>query len=80
MRAPETFDVENDPAPPNHPIAPALNGQRELREAEDRMRSVVDHVLDGIITIDERGTGSSRSTRRPSSSSATRATRSSGRT
>jgi len=54
MRAPETFDVENDPAPPNHPIAPALNGQRELREAEDRMRSVVDHVLDGIVTIDER--------------------------
>jgi len=28
----------------------------DLREAEERMRSVVDHVIDGIITIDERGT------------------------
>jgi PAS domain S-box-containing protein len=28
----------------------------ELRQAEERMRSVVDHVLDGIISIDERGT------------------------
>ena len=28
----------------------------DLREAEERVRSVVDHVLDGIITIDERGT------------------------
>ena len=28
----------------------------ELREAEERTRSVVDHVIDGIITIDERGT------------------------
>ena len=27
----------------------------DLREAEERMRSVVDHVLDAIITIDERG-------------------------
>ncbi len=26
-----------------------------LREAEERMRSVVNHVVDGIITIDERG-------------------------
>jgi len=26
-----------------------------LREAEERMRSVVNHVIDGIITIDERG-------------------------
>jgi PAS domain S-box-containing protein len=26
-----------------------------LGEAEERMRSVVDHVIDGIITIDERG-------------------------
>jgi two-component system CheB/CheR fusion protein len=27
----------------------------ELAQAEERMRSVVDHVIDGIITIDERG-------------------------
>jgi PAS domain S-box-containing protein len=27
----------------------------ELRQAEERMRSVVDHVIDGIITIDEGG-------------------------
>src|SRR5690606_37899431 len=27
----------------------------DLTEAEERMRSVVDHVLDGIVTIDERG-------------------------
>jgi PAS domain S-box-containing protein len=26
----------------------------ELRQAEERMRSVVDHVIDGIITIDEK--------------------------
>jgi PAS domain S-box-containing protein len=30
--------------------------EEELRRAEERMRSVVDHVIDGIITIDERGT------------------------
>ncbi len=29
--------------------------ESELRQAEERMRSVVDHVVDGIITIDERG-------------------------
>jgi PAS domain S-box-containing protein len=28
---------------------------QELAEAEERMRSVVNHVIDGIITIDERG-------------------------
>lgn len=28
----------------------------ELRRAEARMRSVVDHVIDGIITVDESGT------------------------
>jgi PAS domain S-box-containing protein len=28
----------------------------ELRHAEERMRSVVDHVIDGIITIDTQGT------------------------
>src|SRR6266540_4699000 len=27
--------------------------EAELRQAEERMRSVVDHVIDGIITIDE---------------------------
>jgi len=30
-------------------------GEDALREAEERMRSVVNHVIDGIITIDERG-------------------------
>ncbi len=30
--------------------------EEELRRAEERVRSVVDHVLDGIITIDESGT------------------------
>ncbi len=29
--------------------------QEDLRRAEERMRSVVDHVVDGIISIDERG-------------------------
>jgi PAS domain S-box-containing protein len=29
---------------------------QELAEAEERMRSVVNHVVDGIISIDERGT------------------------
>ncbi|HEY2413488.1 MAG TPA: PAS domain S-box protein [Pirellulaceae bacterium] len=30
--------------------------EEELRQAEERMRSIVDHVIDGIITIDEEGT------------------------
>lgn len=30
--------------------------EEELRRAEEKSRSVVDHVVDGIITIDERGT------------------------
>ena len=30
-------------------------GEDALRESEERMRSVVNHVIDGIITIDERG-------------------------
>ena len=29
--------------------------ENALREAEERMRSVVNHVVDGIITIDEKG-------------------------
>ena len=29
---------------------------RETAEAEERMRSVVNHVVDGIITIDDHGT------------------------
>jgi len=32
-----------------------LADEAELREANERMRSVVDHVVDGIITIDEHG-------------------------
>jgi PAS domain S-box-containing protein len=55
MSARESLNLENEPAPPNHPLAGPLPGQRQLREVEERMRSVVDHVLDGIVTIDERG-------------------------
>jgi two-component system CheB/CheR fusion protein len=44
------------------PTSPDRNADRDVRSAEalapadDRMNSVVNHVLDGIITIDERGT------------------------
>src|SRR5918992_5990421 len=30
--------------------------EQHVVQAEERMRSVIDHVVDGIITIDERGT------------------------
>ena len=36
-------------------ITQRKQAEAELRDAEERMRSVVDHVVDGIITIDERG-------------------------
>lgn len=36
-------------------ITARKRSEQELREAEARMRSVVDHVIDGIITIDESG-------------------------
>src|SRR5262249_11817623 len=36
-------------------ITDRKGAEEELRQAEERMRSVVDHVIDGIITIDERG-------------------------
>jgi len=36
-------------------ITERKRAEEELRLAEERMRSVVDHVIDGIITIDERG-------------------------
>jgi PAS domain S-box-containing protein len=36
-------------------ITERKRAEKELREAEERMRSVVNHVVDGIITIDERG-------------------------
>ena len=36
-------------------ITERKRAEQELREAAERMRSVVDHVIDGIITIDERG-------------------------
>ena len=29
---------------------------QESAEAEERMRSIVDHVIDGIISIDDHGT------------------------
>lgn len=37
-------------------ITERKQAEAELREAEERMRSIVDHVVDGIITIDEHGT------------------------
>ncbi len=51
------------PAPPAQATAPKggplgavrMRAEEELRQAEERMRSVVDHVVDGIITIDEHG-------------------------
>lgn len=36
-------------------ITERKRAERELRDAEERMRSVVNHVVDGIITIDARG-------------------------
>jgi PAS domain S-box-containing protein len=36
-------------------ITERKRAEEELRRAEERMRSVVDHVVDGIITIDHRG-------------------------
>jgi PAS domain S-box-containing protein len=36
-------------------ITERKQAEEELRRAEERMRSVVDHVIDGIITIDEYG-------------------------
>jgi|SRR5579883_2102238 len=37
-------------------ITERKRAEEELREAEERMRSIVDHIIDGIVTIDERGT------------------------
>lgn len=37
-------------------ITERKRAEEELREAVERMRSIVDHVIDGIITIDETGT------------------------
>jgi PAS domain S-box-containing protein len=36
-------------------ITERKQAEEELRRAEERMRSVVNHVIDGIITIDEHG-------------------------
>jgi PAS domain S-box-containing protein len=36
-------------------ITQRKQAEAELRDAEERMRSVVNHVVDGIITIDEHG-------------------------
>ena len=36
-------------------ITQRKEAEAELRDAEERMRSVVNHVVDGIITIDDRG-------------------------
>jgi PAS domain S-box-containing protein len=36
-------------------ITERKQAEEELRQAEERIRSVVDHVIDGIITIDEQG-------------------------
>ena len=40
--------------PPTRELPPH-RAEPELRDADERTRSIVDHVLDGIITIDERG-------------------------
>lgn len=37
-------------------ITERKRAEAELRDAKERMRSIVDHVIDGIITIDARGT------------------------
>ncbi len=37
-------------------MEPTPGPLRDLTHAEERMRSVVNHVVDGIISIDERGT------------------------
>jgi two-component system sensor kinase FixL len=37
-------------------ITERKRAEEELRETEERMRSIVDHVIDGIISIDEFGT------------------------
>ena len=37
-------------------ITERRNAEQALRDAEARIRAVVDHVVDGIITIDEHGT------------------------
>jgi PAS domain S-box-containing protein len=37
-------------------ITERRRAEQELRQTEERNRSVVDHILDGIITIDETGT------------------------
>ena len=36
-------------------ITERKHAEKELRDAEERMRSVVNHVIDGIITIDDQG-------------------------
>jgi PAS domain S-box-containing protein len=36
-------------------ITERKHAEEELKQAEERMRSVVNHVIDGIITIDEQG-------------------------
>lgn len=36
-------------------ITERKHAEEELRQAEERMRSVVNHVIDGIISIDEQG-------------------------
>ena len=37
-------------------ITERLRVQRELRDAEARLQAILDNVLDGIITIDDKGT------------------------
>ena len=50
-------------------ITQRKRAEQELRDAEERVRSAVNHVIDGIISIDERGTVTT-STRRRSAFSA----------
>ncbi len=37
-------------------ITERMRAEKKLRDAEERMRSIVDHVVDGIISIDEHAT------------------------
>jgi PAS domain S-box-containing protein len=55
-------DIPREPATPPAETPEEVSGtagrlraEEELRQAEERMRSVVDHVVDGIITIDDHG-------------------------
>ena len=53
-------------------VTPRKRDEDALRDSEARHRAILETTVDGIITIDDRGERSSRSTRPPSGCSATR--------